>query len=95
MERKYLGIIRRINPSGLNYTISQDESDPNNKTMVSMQGKKLSINMPMQQFLMCWFDWQMKGHYIQDAFKDLSSSEREFLMTGITPEEWKELFKEG
>ena len=26
--------------------------------------------------------------HIQDAFPNLSSGEREFLLTGITPEEW-------
>lgn len=30
----------------------------------------------------------------QQAFPDLSSDQREFLMTGITAEEWDELFKE-
>jgi hypothetical protein len=28
---------------------------------------------------------------IQDAFPDLSPDDREFLMTGITPEEWDSL----
>lgn len=31
---------------------------------------------------------------IQDAFPHLSADEREFLLTGITPEEWDELYKE-
>ncbi len=29
---------------------------------------------------------------IQDIFPNLSPDEREFLMTGITPEEWKQIF---
>ena len=29
---------------------------------------------------------------VQDAFPDMSPEDREFLMTGITPQEWKELF---
>jgi len=29
---------------------------------------------------------------IQDMFPDISSSEREFLLTGITPTEWDEHF---
>jgi hypothetical protein len=32
------------------------------------------------------------GALVQDAFPHLSPEEREFLMTGITPEEWEENF---
>lgn len=32
------------------------------------------------------------GALIQDAFPGLSAEYREFLMTGITPEEWNEIF---
>lgn len=31
-----------------------------------------------------------RGEYIQNAMPNLPSEWREFLMTGITPEEWKE-----
>jgi hypothetical protein len=32
------------------------------------------------------------GVLIQNAMPHLSADDREFLMTGITPEEWEELF---
>jgi hypothetical protein len=32
------------------------------------------------------------GPCIQDAFPHLSAGEREFLMTGVTPAEWENLF---
>lgn len=32
------------------------------------------------------------GALIQDAMPDLSKEDREFLITGITPEEWKKEF---
>ena len=35
------------------------------------------------------------GKLIQDAFPDLTPDQREFLLTGITPEEWDELFGEA
>lgn len=45
------------------------------------------------------FDQMQRGHreycagaLIQQAFPFLSAEEREFLMTGITPEEWDEIF---
>lgn len=35
-------------------------------------------------------DWR-KGKYIQDALPYLTADEREFLLTGATPEEWETL----
>lgn len=32
------------------------------------------------------------GELIQDVFPHLTADEREFIMTGITPEEWDEAF---
>jgi hypothetical protein len=37
--------------------------------------------------------WQ-SGMLIQDAFPMLSTDEREFIKTGITPEEWEQMFGE-
>jgi hypothetical protein len=34
------------------------------------------------------------GAMIQDAMPDVSADDREFLMTGITPEEWADTFRE-
>ena len=36
-------------------------------------------------------DWD-SGTLIQDAMPTLSADDREFLMTGATPEEWDEMF---
>jgi hypothetical protein len=36
-------------------------------------------------------NWQ-KGAFIQDAFPTLNPDEREFIKTGITPEEWNDVF---
>ena len=45
------------------------------------------------QFLDAFQKWQ-GGSLIQDAFSWLTNGEREFLITGITPEEWDNLFQE-
>ena len=34
------------------------------------------------------------GELIQNAFPDLSPDDREFLKTGITPDEWEQMFAE-
>lgn len=38
--------------------------------------------------------WQKSGTNIQDVFPDLSPEQREFLLSGSTPQEWDELFQE-
>lgn len=39
--------------------------------------------------------WLADGTLVQDAFPQLSDSAREFLMSGITPEEWDATFGKG
>jgi len=36
--------------------------------------------------------WRQDGILIQDAMPNLSADEREFIKTGITPEEWDSAF---
>ena len=38
--------------------------------------------------------WNVDGKLIQDAMPNLNSSEREFIMSGMTDEEWDELYPE-
>ncbi len=38
--------------------------------------------------------WLKGGGLIQDVMPDLSASQREFLMTGMTPLEWTNMFGE-
>lgn len=38
--------------------------------------------------------WE-NGELIQDAFPNLTPGEREFLLTGITPDEWEKTFGPG
>lgn len=40
-----------------------------------------------------WFEWKA-GKPIQHAAPNLTSAQREFLLTGMTSEEWDDLFKE-
>lgn len=39
-------------------------------------------------------EWRIKRPLIQDAFPHLSEDDREFILTGVTPEEWNAAFKE-
>lgn len=52
-------------------------------------GKTVDREIPVTQEQIN--NWQ-SGTLIQDAMPNVSSEDREFLITGITPEEWKEYF---
>jgi hypothetical protein len=54
---------------------------------ISLHGKN------QDDFLRSFQRWQ-DGALIQDAFGWLNPNEREFLITGITPDHWDYLFRE-
>ena len=60
-------------------------------TKVTVGNKSIIINENIEYMRQAYYYWQL-GHHIQDAFKKLSADEREFLLTGITPEEWAQMF---
>lgn len=56
-----------------------------------LTGKLHTMNLPVtaQEAQ----DWQQDPNapHVQDAFPNLTADEREFILTGITPDEWDEL----
>lgn len=57
-----------------------------NITRVSpISGKEHTLRLPVSQVQMA--RWEM-GEYVQDVFPHLSASQREFIISGITEEEW-------
>lgn len=38
--------------------------------------------------------WEASGRHIQDYFPNLSADDREFILTGITPEKWNQYIPE-
>lgn len=53
-------------------------------------GKEHTLDLPItpQQL----DDWRSRRKLIQEAMPDLTPDQREFLMTGATPEEWANAF---
>jgi hypothetical protein len=85
--------IKRVSPRGLIfylYTICEDR----NKTEVQLADtkKRIIIEHSIEQISQGWWDWQIEGKKIQEAFPFLNSDEREFLLTGLTSKEWKKIF---
>ena len=59
-------------------------------SMYSGKSNTMEINAApdrLQRYLSCG-----SQELIQDHFPELTPDEREFLMTGVTPEEWNQMF---
>jgi hypothetical protein len=57
----------------------------------TLSGKTRSRDLPItHEQYMAW----RGGEYIQDAMPQLSDSDREFIISGITDEEWDAAFPE-
>ena len=81
----------RMNPRGLQFHLMQLSDGI---TEIRYRSKKITVNHDIERISQGWYDWCIGGCFIQSAFDFLSPSEREFLMTGITPEEWEATFTE-
>ncbi len=92
-------ILTRQNSMGLTYSLSEVLTDRSktNITLVNRRKstdplKRITVDMPIEELSQCWFNWQMGGQFIQTAFRKLNAEEREFLITGMTPEDWAKTF---
>jgi len=54
-----------------------------------MSGKDHTLDLPVNQ---AQLDAYAAGALVQDAFPHLDADDREFIKTGITAEEWQEMF---
>lgn len=52
----------------------------------------MQLNISEEEFEECNKKYQ-SGMAVQDAFPMLNANEREFILTGLTPEEWNEIFE--
>jgi len=81
---------------GLKFTLSEwhPSIGKGNQTKIHLVGtqKEIIIDIPIERVTAMWYKWQMQDTMIQDAFKEFTPEQREFLITGITPHEWNEIF---
>ena len=82
-----------------NHNIEATEIIGEAKTLVrkasQLTGKltEILVGIDIQSFFQAFDAWDA-GEPIQVAFPSLSADEREFIMTGITPQEWEAAFGE-
>ena len=60
------------------------------RSVASGELNTMVLDFTMPQYM----DWK-GGMLIQNAMPQLSADEREFLMTGMTPAEWNEMFAQS
>ena len=65
-----------------------------NKSILT--GKMNTMDLPIftQDYERMFKDWQENGKLIQEVFHMLTPEQREFIMTGVTPQEWDRLNEE-
>lgn len=52
------------------------------------------IPMSIEAYSQGFYAWK-RGALIQEAFPTLSAADREYILSGITPEEWADTFGHG
>lgn len=85
-------MLNRVSPRGRSYKLREIFGEPE-KTHVQTGQKVLVVNASIRRMDVAWYMWN-QGQHVQVAFGFLNPDEREFLLTGITPEEWDEMFAE-
>lgn len=60
------------------------------KRKSALTGITKTIELPVTSWQL--EDYYVRGFLVQEAFPNLSPSEREFILTGIVEEEWNQLF---
>ncbi len=85
-------LLNRTNPRGLPFFLKELSEE---RTSIHFKEKSITVDCDIREISQRWYNWCIKGHYIQDAFDNLDPEEREFLITGIDQVEWEEIFKKG
>ncbi len=62
-----------------------------NSSQFTGKWSNMEFDMSEEEFSERYARWK-KGELIQNAFPMLNADQREFIMTGVTPEEWKKYF---
>ena len=92
--------MQQIHHLGHNIVVAQGDDGVVLITRPNMYGKLVThgIKSEYGAFVIAqWMNLRMRGKSImvQDAFPNMGKEDREFLISGITPTEWNQMFREG
>jgi hypothetical protein len=81
------------NRMGMSYKIVQEYGERDTKIICETLNKSIVVREVSEgDIRRGWYHWMHGGKLAQEAFPFLSHEEREFLISGITPAEWHEIF---
>jgi len=81
------------NRIGYQYEISPISDHETRISLFDLPHKSITIPYGIDEVMRAWYKW-INGHFIQDAFWFLSEDDREFLMSGLSASEFKELYSD-
>lgn len=81
-------MLKRINRHGLIYYLYPEGKD---KTRIFHNSKEIIVDVPIEEVNQMWYNWFVGEQYIQNAFSKFNPDEQEFIMTGLTKDEFNEL----
>jgi len=82
---------QRENRLGMKYLIREVG---HREIVIQLKGteKGILVKVPMQVVLASWYKWQVLDQRIQEAFTCMNDDEREFILSGLLPDEWNKIF---
>jgi len=89
--------VKRLNRMGREYKLRQELEYDNTltgRTVVWTGLKSMVMDHTIEKINQGWYNWIVKGMMVQDAFDFLTVDEREFIMSGMTADEWEKMFPE-
>jgi hypothetical protein len=75
-----VNVHQKLSEDGKQVTVSKE---------CNITGEEYSVTVPVGNYIA----WK-EGEFAQNAFPDLTAEEREFLISGTTPDEWEDIFKD-
>ena len=95
----------RTNPRGLTFQLRCciDSTTPNKTTITLCKGhaglntgtvttnKKIEVDLPIHTVVEKWHYWR-QGQTIQTVFSELTTAQREFLISGLDEDDWQKIF---
>ncbi len=83
--------INRVNRQGHQFKLTEVFGEPD-RVQIKLGDKMMIVHATIKEMDRAWYKWQIKGDFAQDAFHFLTPEAREFLISGISPNEWNDLF---
>lgn len=80
--------MNRVNRIGIKFTLVELNAQ---NTEIRTGAKFITVQHNIHKLSQSWYDWIQHGQMVQHAFDYLTMDEREFILSGLTIDEFNEL----